>query len=122
MTFHFEAALARGSTGLAGFAGLWRDRRFDNHVSKLLQAIELVSLLIAISLRRDDQIAIDGNPVSLLDTKAGFHIIRHAFAGREVPTEDSLGSNLVDVLSSGTAGADEGPMKLSVRDAKVRRD
>ena len=52
----------------------------------------------------------------LLQSEANFHLLRQRRAGGDVPAQDGLGRDLVDVLPAGAAGARERPGEFVVGD------
>jgi hypothetical protein len=70
-----QTALAGRAPWFAGFARLGNYGGLQDHVPKFLQAIFLVSFLIAKSLRGDDQIVVGGDSISLLGAEARFDFL-----------------------------------------------
>src|SRR5262249_12109573 len=104
-TLDLQTVFAGRASGVAGLARLGHDACLYDHVSEFLKAILFVPLLIAKSLRSDNQIAFGGDSVSLLAEQARFDIIRQACATGWIPAEHGLGCDLVDVLAPRPAGA-----------------
>jgi hypothetical protein len=75
--------------------------------------------LVAVALGGDDQLPGGGDPPALPGAQAGLGLVGQRGVVGQVPAQDGLGGDLVDVLPARAARADKGPIQLVVGDVDL---
>ncbi len=89
----------------------------SDHRSQLFQAILAIAPLIARQFGSKNQLALGRDPGRESFAKSGFDFVGNTGRTCQIPAEDGLGGDLVDVLSSWTARAGKTPLEFVERNA-----